>query len=97
VSLSDLSIVLVHGARADGSSWSKIIRKLAADGVAASAAPPPLTSFPDGAAALERAPERVPGTVVLAGHAPAPELAPDDHGLIYVPTRPSAPPLPRTL
>ena len=31
--LSDASVVLVHGAWADGSSWAKIIGPLAADGV----------------------------------------------------------------
>src|SRR5262245_53309550 len=69
MSSNDVSVVLVHGAWADGSSWSKIIRPLAADGVGASAAPLPLTSFQDDVAALDRALERVPGPVVLAGHA----------------------------
>jgi len=66
---SHASVVLVHGAWADGSSWSKIIAPLAAEGVAVSAAPLPLTSFKDDVAALDRALERVPGPVVLAGHA----------------------------
>ena len=42
---------------------------LAADGVGVLAAPLPLTSFQDDVAALDRALERVPGPVVLAGHA----------------------------
>ncbi len=121
------SVVLVHGAWADGSSWSKVIRPLAADGLVVSAAPLPLTSFPDDVAALDRALERAPGPVVLAAHAyagaviaatrsdkvkalvyvaalapdegetvadvftrgephpRAPKLAPDSHGLIYLP------------
>src|SRR5579863_2917449 len=66
---SNASVVLVHGAWADGSSWSKIIQPLAADGIRAVAAPLPLTSFQDDVAALERTLERVPGPVVLAGHA----------------------------
>src|SRR6516165_6651889 len=66
---SQVSVVLVHGAWADGSSWSEIIRPLAADGVTVSAAQLPLTSFQDDVAALDRALERVPGPVVLAGHA----------------------------
>ncbi len=66
---SNASAVLVHGAWADGSSWSKIIQPLAADGIRAVAAPLPLTSFQDDVAALERTLERVPGPVVLAGHA----------------------------
>lgn len=127
MSSNDGSVVLVHGAWADGSSWSKIIGSLAAAGVEAAAAPIPLTSFHDDVAALDRTLERVPGPVVLAGHAYAgavigatrsdkvralvyvaalapdegetvadvfyrgephslaPKLAPDDHGLIYLP------------
>src|SRR5271156_3073938 len=69
MSSSDVSVVVVHGAWADGSSWSKIIRSLAADGFDVSAAPLPLTSFQDDVAALDRALERVAGPVVLAGHA----------------------------
>ena len=33
MSAKDVSVVLVHGAWADGSSWSKIIESLAADGI----------------------------------------------------------------
>ena len=66
---NDVSVVLVHGAWADGSSWSKIIGPLAAEGVRVSAPPLPLTSFNDDVAAVERALERLPGPVVLAGHA----------------------------
>jgi pimeloyl-ACP methyl ester carboxylesterase len=67
--LNDVSVVLVHGAWADGSSWAKVIAPLAADGVKVMAAPLPLTSFHDDVAALDRALERVEGPVVLAGHA----------------------------
>ncbi len=66
---SDVGVVLVHGAWADGSSWSKIIRPLASEGIRVSAPPLPLTSFSDDVAALDRALERMPGPVVLAGHA----------------------------
>jgi pimeloyl-ACP methyl ester carboxylesterase len=61
--------VLVHGAWADGSSWSKVISSLSAHGVKSIAAPLPLTSLPDDVAALERALERIDGPVVLVGHA----------------------------
>ena len=64
-----MTVVLLHGAWADGSSWSKIILPLATEGVTVSAPPLPLTSFADDVAALERALERMPGPVVLAGHA----------------------------
>jgi pimeloyl-ACP methyl ester carboxylesterase len=69
VSSNDASIVLVHGAWADGSSWAKVIAPLAAQGVKAIAAPLPLTSFSDDVAALERTLERAPTQVVLVGHA----------------------------
>jgi pimeloyl-ACP methyl ester carboxylesterase len=127
MSLADASVVLVHGAWADGSSWAKVIEPLAADGMRVVAAPLPLTSFQDDVAALERAVERATGSVVLVGHAyagaviaatrsekvkalvyvaalapdegetvadvfyrapphpQAPKLAPDAHGLIYLP------------
>ena len=125
--MNDVSVVLVHGAWADGSSWAKVIVALTASGVKAVAAPLPLTSFHDDVAALDRTLERVDGPVVLAGHAyaggvigatrsdkvkalvyvaalapdegetvadvfsrgrphpQAPKLAPDAHGLMYLP------------
>jgi pimeloyl-ACP methyl ester carboxylesterase len=123
----NVSVVLVHGAWADGSSWSKVIGPLAAEGAKVVAAPLPLTSFADDIAAVERTLERVAEPVVLAAHAYAggviaaarsekvkalvyvaalapdegetvsdvfyyskphplaPKLAPDSHGLIYLP------------
>jgi pimeloyl-ACP methyl ester carboxylesterase len=127
MSSNDLTIVLVHGAWADGSSWAKIVGPLAADGIKVAAAPLPLTSFRDDVAALDRTLERVTRPVVLVGHAyagaviaatrsekvkalvyvaalapdegetvadvfyriephpEAPKLAPDGHGLIWLP------------
>jgi pimeloyl-ACP methyl ester carboxylesterase len=64
-----VSVVLVHGAWADGSSWSKVIGPLKAAGMKVVAAPLPLTSLADDIAALGRALERLDGPVVLAGHA----------------------------
>jgi len=123
----DASVVLAHGAWADGSSWSKVVGLLKAAGVTVVAAPLPLTSLADDVAALDRTLERVDGPVVLAGHAyagavigsthspkvralayiaalapaegetvadvfyrntphpQAPQLAPDAHGLIWLP------------
>jgi pimeloyl-ACP methyl ester carboxylesterase len=69
MAMNDATVVLVHGAWADGSSWAKVIAPLAASGVKAVAAPLPLTSFRDDVAALDRALDRVQGSVVLAGHA----------------------------
>jgi pimeloyl-ACP methyl ester carboxylesterase len=69
MSLKDASVVLVHGAWADGSSWRKVIGLLKAQGIRVFAAPLPLTSLADDTAALERTLERIDGAVVLAGHA----------------------------
>ncbi|AZO70198.1 MAG: alpha/beta hydrolase [Mesorhizobium sp.] len=69
MSSKGVSIVLVHGAWADGSSWAKVVAPLAAQGLKVVAAPLPLTSFDDDVAALDRALERVEGPIVLAGHA----------------------------
>lgn len=65
----NVSVVLAHGAWADGSSWAKVIAPLAREGAKILAAPLPLTSFADDTAAIERTLERVSGPVVLAGHA----------------------------
>ena len=127
MSHDNVSVVLAHGAWADGSSWAKVIAPLAAEGIEVLAAPLPLTSFAEDTAAVERTLERASGPVVLAGHAYAgavigatrnekvkalvyvtalaadegetvadvfyrnqphplaPKLAPDNHGLIYLP------------
>jgi len=124
---NNITVVLAHGAWADGSSWTKVIGSLGALGVKSVAAPLPLTSLPDDVAALERTLERIGGPVVLVGHAyagaviaatrsekvkslvyiaalapdegetvadvfyraephpKAPKLAPDSHGLIWLP------------
>ena len=63
------SIVLVHGAWADGSSWSRVIEPLLSKGLDVLAAPIPLTSLSNDAAALHRVLERTPGSVVLVAHA----------------------------
>lgn len=65
----DITVVLAHGAWADGSSWSKVIGLLRAQGIKSVAAPLPLTSLADDAAALDRTLERVGGPMVLVGHA----------------------------
>jgi pimeloyl-ACP methyl ester carboxylesterase len=65
----DVSVVLAHGAWADGSSWARVIAPLKADGVNVSAAPLPLTSLADDVAALNRSLDRTQGPIVLAGHA----------------------------
>jgi len=122
-----ISVVLAHGAWADGSSWNDVIGPLLSQGLDVLAAPIPLTSLSDDVAALDRALERTHGPVVLVAHAyagaviaantnervqslvfiaalapdegetvaevfyrekphpEAPQLAPDAHGLIWMP------------
>ena len=67
--MSEVNVVLVHGAWADGSSWAKVIEKLSTEKIKSVAAPLPLTSFADDIAALERTLERLSGSVVLVAHA----------------------------
>jgi len=69
VKISEVSVVLAHGAWADGSSWSRVIGPLIAAGHKVSAASLPLTSFEADVAAIERALERVTGPIVLVAHA----------------------------
>jgi pimeloyl-ACP methyl ester carboxylesterase len=69
MAIRDVSVVLAHGAWADGSSWARVITALDAEGITAVAAPLPLTSLKDDVAALNRTLERVEGPIVLAGHA----------------------------
>ncbi len=66
---NDVSVVLVHGAWADGSSWAKVIGSLAEEGIGVAAAPLPLTSFRDDVAALDRTLARAAGPVIVVGHA----------------------------
>jgi len=61
-------VVLVHGAYADGSSWSEVIPLLQAAGLDVTAVQNPLTSLADDAAATQRALELRDGPTVLVGH-----------------------------
>ncbi len=63
------TVILAHGAWADGSCWANVILPLRRRGLDAIAAPLPLTSLSDDAAALQRVIERTAGPVILAGHA----------------------------
>jgi pimeloyl-ACP methyl ester carboxylesterase len=125
--IGDATVVMVHGAWADGSSWRQVIEGIQATGIKAIAAPIPLTSLSDDIKALDRALERTGGPLVLAAHAyagaviaastnervrtlvfvaalapdegetvadvfyreashpQAPQLAPDEHGYIWMP------------
>jgi pimeloyl-ACP methyl ester carboxylesterase len=68
-SLKSITVIVVHGAWADGSSWEAVIRPLQEQGLRVIAAPIPLTSLNDDAAALTRTIARTQGPVILAGHA----------------------------
>jgi pimeloyl-ACP methyl ester carboxylesterase len=63
------TIVLVHGAWADGSCWRDVILPLEHQGLKVTCAPLPLTSLTDDVSALTRALERTSGPLVLVGHA----------------------------
>ena len=63
------TIILVHGAWADGYCWSNIILPLEQRGLKVICAPIPLTSLSNDTAALTWALERTSGPVVLVGHA----------------------------
>ncbi|MFT4038722.1 MAG: alpha/beta hydrolase [Thermomicrobiales bacterium] len=62
------NVVLVHGAYADGSSWSRVIPRLQRAGLAVTAVQNPLTSLADDVAATRRALDRQGAPTVLAGH-----------------------------
>src|SRR5580698_2765291 len=63
------TVVLVHGAWADGSSWSRLVGPLKETGLGVICAPVPLTSLSDDITAVTRVVDRIQGPVLLAGHA----------------------------
>jgi pimeloyl-ACP methyl ester carboxylesterase len=65
---SIVTVVLVHGAWADGSSWAEVIARLQAEGIPVVSVQNPLSSLADDAATVRRAIELVDGPVVLVGH-----------------------------
>jgi pimeloyl-ACP methyl ester carboxylesterase len=65
------NIVLVHGAWADGSSWSKVIPLLEARGLHVVAVQLPLTSQADDVATVQRAIALVGGRLLLVAHSTA--------------------------
>lgn len=62
------NVVLVHGAWADGSSWSEVIPRLQAAGLHVTAVQNPLTSLEDSAAATRRVLAQQDGPTVLMAH-----------------------------
>jgi pimeloyl-ACP methyl ester carboxylesterase len=65
------NVVLVHGAYADGSSYSKVIPLLEAKGLHVTAVQNPLSSLADDVAATKRALALQDGPVILVGHSSA--------------------------
>jgi len=63
------TIILVHGAWADGSCWRNVILPLERRGLRVICAPIPMTSLTNDATALSQTLERTSGPVVLVGHA----------------------------
>jgi pimeloyl-ACP methyl ester carboxylesterase len=62
------TIVLVHGAFAESSSWDGVIAELRRDGYTAVAAANPLRSVASDAAAVSAVVRSIPGPVILVGH-----------------------------
>jgi pimeloyl-ACP methyl ester carboxylesterase len=62
------TVLLIHGAWADGSSWSKLVPLLEAKGLHVVAVQIPLTSFADDVSATQRAIALEDGPVLLVGH-----------------------------
>ena len=84
------AIVLVHGAFADASSWSRVIPLLQKDGYYVTAVQIPLTSLPDDVAVTKRVIDAQKGPVVVVGHSYAGAVITDAAGgdnvksLVYV-------------
>jgi pimeloyl-ACP methyl ester carboxylesterase len=85
------NIVLVHGAWADGSSWSAVAERLQADGYTVTAPQFPLTSLADNLARLREVLVRQHGPTLVAGHSYGGQIitalgsdAPNVIGLIYI-------------
>lgn len=85
------TIVLVHGAFADGSCWSKVIPVLEEGGYNVIAVQNPLTSFADDVATTRRVIDAQGGPVIVVGHSyggavitSAAVDAPNVKALVYV-------------
>src|SRR5271166_1136638 len=85
------NIVLVHGAWADGSSWSAVIERLQADGFNVIAPQFPMTALADDVARLRQVLDRQDGPTIVAGHSYGGQImtalgsdAPNVIGLVYV-------------
>jgi pimeloyl-ACP methyl ester carboxylesterase len=87
----DLTVVLVHGAFADSSSWTGVIELLQEAGVTVTSAPNPLRGITHDAAYVASFLNQIPGPVLLVGHSyggavmtNAGSRADNVKGLVYV-------------
>src|SRR6266850_5291413 len=85
------NIVLVHGAWADGSSWSSVIERLQTNGFQVRAPQFPLSSLADDVARLRQVLEFQDGPTVVVGHSYGGQIitalgddAPNVAGLVYI-------------
>jgi pimeloyl-ACP methyl ester carboxylesterase len=85
------NIVLVHGAWADGSSWSAVIERLQADGFVATAPQFPMTALADDVARLREVLNRQNGPTIVVGHSYGGQImtalgtdAPNAVALVYI-------------
>jgi pimeloyl-ACP methyl ester carboxylesterase len=85
------NIVLVHGAWADGSSWSAVIESLQADGYTVTAPQFPLTTLAEDVVRLRQVLARQDRPTIVAGHSYGGQImtalgtdAPNVVGLVYV-------------
>ena len=85
------NIVLVHGAWADGSSWSAVVERLQAEGYSVLAPQFPETSLADDVARLRQVLKRQSGPTIVAGHSYGGQVmtalgtdAPNVVGLVYI-------------
>ena len=85
------NIVLVHGAWADGSSWSAVIERLQADGYTVTAPQFPLATLADDVARLRQVLARQDRPTIVAGHSYGGQImtalgtdAPNVAGLVYI-------------
>ncbi len=85
------NIVLVHGAWADGSSWSAVIERLQADGYHVTAPQFPLTALAGDVARLRQVLDLQDGPAIVAGHSYGGQImtalgpdAPNVAGLVYI-------------
>src|SRR5919106_2498535 len=85
------NIVLVHGAWADGSSWSAVVERLQADGYNVTAPQFPMNALADNVARLRVVLGRQDGPTIVAGHSYGGQIitalgtdAPNVIGLVYI-------------